>query len=78
MVVGIGAMGSSTVYNLAKGGHKVLGLEQYDIPHSWGSSHGHSRIIRLAYFEDPNYVTLMHRTLPIFHSHINRRVRALA
>jgi hypothetical protein len=44
-VLGVGAMGSATVYQ--------LGLERYDIPHAMGSSHGHTRIIRLAYYEDP-------------------------
>jgi sarcosine oxidase len=39
----------------------VLGLEQFDIPHEQGSSHGSSRVIRLAYFEDPRYVPLVRR-----------------
>jgi len=59
IVVGVGGMGSATVYHLARRGCKVLGLEQFDIPHEMGSSHGFSRIIRLAYAEHPNYVPLL-------------------
>ena len=55
IVLGVGAMGSATVYQLARRGKRVLGLERYDIPHAMGSSHGHTRIIRLAYYEDPSY-----------------------
>lgn len=43
-------MGSSATFHLARRGQKVLGLEQYDIPHAMGSSHGVNRIIRMAYF----------------------------
>ena len=52
-------MGSATVYHAARRGLKVLGLEQFDIPHAQGSSHGVNRIIRLAYYEDPRYVPLL-------------------
>lgn len=61
IVLGVGGMGSATVYHLARRGKRVLGLEQYDIPHDMGSSHGYTRIIRLAYYEDPAYVMLLHR-----------------
>ena len=61
IVVGIGGMGSATVYELASRGLRVLGLEQFDIPHDQGSSHGVNRMIRLAYYEDPSYVPLMRR-----------------
>ena len=60
IVVGVGGMGSAAVYHLAQRGIRVLGIEQYDIPHDRGSSHGLSRIIRLAYFEHPAYVPLLH------------------
>jgi len=62
IVIGVGGMGSAAVYELAKRGQKVLGLERYDIPHSMGSSHGLTRIIRLAYMEDLEYVPLLQRT----------------
>src|ERR671939_437340 len=61
IVVGVGGMGSAAVAHLARRGVRVLGLEQYGIPHDRGSSHGLSRIIRLAYFEHPAYVPLLHR-----------------
>ena len=39
IVIGVGGMGSATVYHAARRGLKVLGLEQFDIPHAQGSSH---------------------------------------
>ncbi len=67
IVLGVGAMGSSTVYDLAaKRGQKVLGLEKFDIPHAEGSSHGVNRVIRLAYYEDPSYVPLMRRAYELW------------
>jgi sarcosine oxidase len=61
IVLGVGSMGSSTCYYLAKQGVKVLGLEQFDIPHEFGSHAGQSRIIRKAYSEHPDYVPLLER-----------------
>lgn len=66
IVIGIGGMGSATIYNLARRGCKTLGLEQCDIPHEIGSSHGISRIIRLAYAEHPNYVPLLRRAYELW------------
>jgi len=66
IVVGVGGMGSAAVAHLARRGVRVLGLEQYDIPHDRGSSHGLSRIIRLAYFEHPAYVPLLHRAYELW------------
>lgn len=62
IVIGVGGMGSATVHELARRGLRVLGLERYDIPHSMGSSHGVTRIIRLAYWEHPSYVPLLRRS----------------
>src|SRR5262245_66472740 len=61
IVIGVGSMGSATCYHLAKRGYKVLGLEQFDISHEFGSHAGQSRIIRKAYFEHPDYVPLAER-----------------
>ncbi|MWV40500.1 N-methyl-L-tryptophan oxidase [Natrialba sp. INN-245] len=61
IVLGVGGMGSATVAHLADRGVDVLGLERYDIPHSYGSSHGLSRLFRLAYFEHSAYVPLLQR-----------------
>ena len=59
IVIGVGGMGSAAVYHLAKGGARVLGLERFAIPHTFGSSHGSTRIIRLAYSEGSHYVPLL-------------------
>jgi sarcosine oxidase len=61
IVVGLGAMGSATLHQLARRGQRVLGIDQFTPPHARGSSHGKSRIIREAYFEDPRYVPLVQR-----------------
>lgn len=62
IVIGLGGMGSATLYELAAvKGYKTLGIEQFSIPHEKGSSHGLSRIIRLAYFEHPSYIPLLKR-----------------
>lgn len=66
IVIGIGAMGSATCYYLARRGKRVLGLERFDIPHDMGSSHGYTRIIRLAYYEDPSYVMLLIRAYELW------------
>lgn len=59
IVVGVGGHGSAALYHLAKRGQRVLGLEKFTIAHANGSSHGLSRIIRLAYHEHPSYVPLL-------------------
>lgn len=59
-------MGSATLYHLARRGARVLGLEQFDIPHDRGSSHGINRIIRLAYAEHPDYVPLLRRAYELW------------
>jgi sarcosine oxidase len=61
IVIGVGSMGSSACFFLAQRGYKVLGLEQFDIPHEQGSHGGQSRIIRKAYFEHPDYVPLLNK-----------------
>ncbi|MEO2033228.1 MAG: N-methyl-L-tryptophan oxidase [Planctomycetaceae bacterium] len=59
VVIGLGGMGSSALYHLAKRGFRVCGLEQFGPVHDRGSSHGEFRIFRKAYFEHPNYVPLL-------------------
>ncbi|HLW68070.1 MAG TPA: N-methyl-L-tryptophan oxidase [Gemmataceae bacterium] len=63
IVLGCGGMGSATLFELARRGRRVLGLEQFDLVHKLGSSHGHTRVIRKAYYEHPNYVPLVQRAL---------------
>jgi sarcosine oxidase len=58
-VIGLGAMGSASIYAAAKRGLRVLGLERYEPGHLRSSSFGESRLIRLAYFEHPSYVPLV-------------------
>lgn len=66
IVIGVGGMGSATAYHLASRDMDVLGLEQYDIPHAMGSSHGVTRIIRKALYEDPAYVPLVQRSYDLW------------
>jgi sarcosine oxidase len=61
IVAGLGAMGSAAAYHLARRGARVLGLDRHAPPHTLGSSHGRTRIIREAYFEHPLYVPLVRR-----------------
>ena len=66
IVVGVGGMGSAACWQLARRGARVLGLERFDIPHAMGSSHGLTRIIRLAYHESPAYVPLVRRAMTLW------------
>ena len=65
LVVGLGAMGSAALYHLARQGAAPVGIEQYPIGHTHGSSHGHSRAFR-AFYNDPVYVTLVRAALPLW------------
>jgi len=65
-VVGLGGMGSATLFHLARRGLRVLGVERYDLTHEYGSSHGLTRIIRLAYWEHPTYVALLRRSYKLW------------
>lgn len=57
IVIGAGVMGANAAYHAAKDGASVRLIEQFGIGHAFGSSHGPSRIIRLAYPE-PHYLAL--------------------
>ena len=65
-IAGLGAMGSAAAYHLAKMGVSVLGLDRYAPPHTLGSSHGETRIIREAYFEHPSYVPIIQRAYELW------------
>lgn len=65
-IIGLGAMGSATAYHLAKCGMSVIGFDQFRPPDDFGSSHGHSRVIREAYFEHPDYVPLVQRAYELW------------
>ncbi len=66
IVLGLGATGSATVYQLAKRGNHVLGIDQFSPPHSFGSSHGDTRITRQAIGEGEQYTPLSLRSYDIW------------
>jgi sarcosine oxidase len=66
IVLGVGGMGSAACLHLARRGVQVTGIEQFDIGHARGSSHGQSRMIRKAYFEHPSYVPLLERAYQLW------------
>ncbi|GBF06684.1 sarcosine oxidase [Deinococcus aerius] len=65
IVLGAGGAGTSAAYHLARRGRRVLLLDQFAVGHDRGSSHGHSRIFRLAY-DQPDYVQLAQRALDLW------------
>jgi sarcosine oxidase len=67
IVVGLGAMGSATLYQLAKRGRRVLGIEMFQPGHDQGSSHGHHRMIRKSSLSDDGYVPLADRAFALWH-----------
>ncbi|BBM84727.1 N-methyl-L-tryptophan oxidase [Candidatus Uabimicrobium amorphum] len=73
IIVGLGAMGSATAYYLSQQ-QKVLGLEQFTVAHNLGSSHGETRAIREAYFEDPVYVPMVQRAYDNW-SHLEKKAQ---
>ena len=68
IVVGLGAMGSAAVYHVSGKKRSVLGLDRYQPPHQFGSSHGLTRIIREAYFEHPSYVPLVQKAYELWNN----------
>lgn len=66
IILGLGGMGSAAACHLAARGQRVLGLDQFTPPHDKGSSHGQSRVIRQAYYEDPAYVPLLLRAYELW------------
>ena len=66
-VIGLGAMGSATAYQLSKvPGLRVLGLDMYEPPHAQGSTHGDTRATRSAPFEGEELVPLVRRSIEIY------------
>jgi sarcosine oxidase len=66
-ILGLGAMGSASAFQLARRGKRVLGLDQFSPPHSLGSSHGATRVIRQAIGEGEQYVPLVLRSYELWH-----------
>jgi sarcosine oxidase len=77
IVVGLGGMGSAALFELARRGRRVLGLEQFALGHDRGSSHGQTRIIRTAYYEHPAYVPLVRRAFERWYDLEQRQGRHL-
>lgn len=63
IVIGGGAMGSATAYHLAKNAIDVLVIDKYSPPHTHGSSHGQTRMLRVAYTEGEKYVPMVRRAI---------------
>jgi monomeric sarcosine oxidase len=59
IVLGAGGVGSAAMLHLARRGKRVLGIDRFHPPHDRGSTHGHTRVIRQAYFEHADYVPLL-------------------
>ena len=66
IVVGLGVMGSAAAYHLSRRGQHVLGLDAFAPGHTNGSSHGESRMTRLAYYEHPSYLPLIRRAYDLW------------
>lgn len=66
IVVGVGGVGSAALFHLARRGARVLGLDRFPPGHDRGSSHGDTRVIRLAYYEHPDYVPLLRRAYELW------------
>lgn len=62
VVVGLGAVGSAVLYQLADRGIDAIGIDRFAPPHDRGSSHGESPITRLAVSEGPEYVPFVRRS----------------
>lgn len=66
VVIGLGAVGAASLYQLSFTGKKIIGIDRFDSPHSEGSSHGETRITRLAVGEGADYVALAKRSHEIW------------
>jgi sarcosine oxidase len=66
IVLGLGAMGSASLYQMAKRGKAVLGIDQFAPPHRFGSTHGGTRITRVAIGENEQYTLLARRSHEIW------------
>ena len=66
IVLGLGACGAATAYQLARRGAKVLGIDQFSPPHAFGSTHGDTRVTRLAIGEGAHYTPLAVRSHAIW------------
>ncbi len=65
-VIGLGATGSAALFHLARRGVHAVGIERFELGHDRGSSHGQTRIIRLAHFENASYGPMMRRAYALW------------
>lgn len=65
-LIGLGAMGSAAARALSMRGVSVIAFDRFRPPHQLGSTHGHTRIIREAYYEHPLYVPLVRRAYELW------------
>ena len=65
-IAGLGAMGGAAAAELGRRGLRVIGFDRFAPPHALGSSHGQTRIIREAYFEQPSYVPMVQRAYTLW------------
>ncbi|MDV3129523.1 N-methyl-L-tryptophan oxidase [Mycobacterium sp. 21AC1] len=65
-VIGIGTIGSMTLWQLARAGVDVIGFEQFSIGHDKSAAGGESRIFRTAYVEGPQYIPFLQRSLELW------------
>jgi len=77
IVVGTGGVGSAVLNHLAQRGSNVAGLDRFGPAHGLGSSHTGTRMIRLAYFEHPDYVPLLRRSFAQWENLQDRRGETL-
>ena len=77
LVIGLGAVGAAALYQLAARGIDVIGIDQYTPPHSYGSSHGETRMTRLAVAEGEQYFPIVQRSHAIWKSLEQRYKRPL-
>jgi len=66
IIVGLGAVGAASAYQAAKRGVKVLGIDRFAPPHALGSSHGDTRITRIAIGEGEHYTPIVRRSHQIW------------
>src|SRR5215467_8429790 len=77
IVVGVGGVGSAALYHLGRRGVRTIGIDRFAPPHDRGSTHGHTRVIRQAYYEHPNYVPLLRKSYREWfelESHVGRKL----
>src|SRR3990172_2595254 len=77
IILGTGGVGSAALYHLSRRGARALGIDRFAPGHDRGSSHGETRIIRLAYFEHADYVPLLRRAYELWGELEERRGQKL-